>query len=82
MGSLKPNVTYIYERVGNDIYAREEGKVERKLIGKNYDPNSITDQLHDLQLWFRIRKEAETNPALQKALQNAILIYKVSTGNE
>ena len=77
MGSLTPGATYIYERVGNSVYAREEGKLERKLIGKTYDSKDIYAQLQDGQLWYEIRKSAETNPTLQKALQNAILIFKM-----
>jgi hypothetical protein len=40
MGSLKPDATYIYERVGNEVYAREFGAdpADRQLVGYNYDP--------------------------------------------
>jgi hypothetical protein len=40
MGSLKPGTTYIYERVGNEVYARESGAdpATRELIGYGYDP--------------------------------------------
>jgi hypothetical protein len=40
MGSLKPDTTYIYERVGNEVYARESGAdpSTRRLIGYGYDP--------------------------------------------
>lgn len=77
MGSLTPGTTYIYERVGSDIYAREFGSSERKLVGKDYNSKDIQAQLQDGQLWYSIRKAAETNPSLQKALENAILIYKM-----
>ena len=42
MGSLKPGATYVYERVGNEVYAREAGAdpATRQLIGHNYDPVS------------------------------------------
>lgn len=42
MGNLKPGATYIYERVGNEVYARESGAdpATRKLIGYGYDPVS------------------------------------------
>ena len=82
MGSLTPGVTYIYERVGNDVYAREEGKLERRLIGKTYDAKDIYAQLQDGQLWYDIRRAAETNPALQKVLQNAIILYKLGNSDE
>jgi hypothetical protein len=40
MGTLKPGATYIYERVGNEVYARESGAdpSTRQLMGYNYDP--------------------------------------------
>ena len=37
MGNLKPGVTYIYERDGPTIYAREFGATERQVVG--YDEN-------------------------------------------
>ena len=40
MGTLKPGATLIYERVGNEVYAREWGADPntRQLIGYGYDP--------------------------------------------
>lgn len=40
MGTLRPDATYIYERVGNEVYAREIGAdpATRRLIGYGYDP--------------------------------------------
>jgi len=40
MGQLKPGATYIYERVGNEVYARESGAdpSTRVVIGYDYDP--------------------------------------------
>ena len=40
MGTLKPGATYIYERVGNEVYAREFGAEPRtrELMGYSYDP--------------------------------------------
>ena len=42
MGTLKPDVKYIYERVGNEVYAREAGAdpSTRQLMGYGYDPVS------------------------------------------
>ena len=42
MGTLKPGATYIYERVGNEVYARESGAdpSTRQLMGYGYDPVS------------------------------------------
>ena len=40
MGTLKPGATYVYERVGNEVYAREFGADPgtRRLMGYAYDP--------------------------------------------
>ena len=86
MGSLKPGATYIYERNGDEVYARKFGETDRKLIGYNMpnpDPRTndgrpLIDQLRENKLWGEIHREAKTNPTLQKALDRAIMIYKLS----
>jgi hypothetical protein len=89
MGNLKPGATYIYERNGEEVYAREFGETERKLIGYKYEmedkPDPRTDDgrpLHEHmkenQLWGEIRRAAKTNSALHEALERAILIYHLS----
>ena len=89
MGSLKPGATYIYERNGDEVYAREFGETERKLIGYKYemedkpDPRTndgrpLYEHLQESKLWGEIRREARTNITLQKALDRAIMIYRLS----
>jgi hypothetical protein len=89
MGSLKPGAKYIYERNGEEIYAREFGKTDRKLIGYKYeienqpDPRTndgrpLHEHLIESRMWGDIRRMAKTNPTLQKALDRAIMIYKLS----
>lgn len=85
MGSLKPGTKYIYERIDDVVYAREEGAAPqtRKEIGWNYDPRTpdgrpLHDHLMDDKMWGEIRQMAKTNPALQKALDRAIMIYRLS----
>ena len=89
MGTLKPGATYIYERNGDEVYAREFGETERKLIGYQYemedkpDPRTadgrpLHEHLMESKMWGEIRRMAPTNPALQKALDRAIMIYKLS----
>ena len=73
MGSLKPGATYIYERVDGIVYAREYGKKERKIVG--YNANADPERTL-LTVWKDILKEAESNPALQKAIDRVILIYQ------
>lgn len=92
MGSLKPGATYIYERNGDEIYAREFGDKERKLIGYQYemegkpDPRTkdgrpLHEHIKESKMWGDIHREAKTNPALQKALDRVIMIYRLSKDN-
>ena len=84
MGTLKPGATYIYERNGDEIYAREFGETERKLIGydsRTSDGRSLHEHMMEDKLWGEIRRVAPTNPALQKALDRAIMIYRLSKDN-
>ena len=85
MGSLKPGATYVYERNEGTVYAREMGAdpSTRREIGYTYDPRTedgrpLHDHIQDSKLWGEIRREAKTNPTLQKALDRAIMIYKLS----
>jgi hypothetical protein len=90
MGNLKPGVTYIYERSGEEIYARETGQTERVMIGYQYenkiDPRTndgrpLYEHIKEDQLWGEIRRVARTNTALQSVLDRAILIYHLSKNN-
>ena len=82
---LKPGATYIYERNGDEVYAREFGQIERKLIGYNYptpDPRTndgrpLHEHILEDKMWGEIRREAQTNPALQDALERVIMIYRL-----
>jgi hypothetical protein len=91
MGSLTPNANYVYERVGEEIYARESGKTERKLIGYQYenkvDPRTpdgrpLHEHMLEDKLWGEIRRAARTNLALQKSLEQCIIIYHLSKDKE
>lgn len=84
MGTLKPGATYIYERNGSEVYARESGSSERKLVGYTYDGEGVyqtSDGLKDLadhRLWNEIRAAAKSNKSLQKAMERVIIIYRLS----
>jgi hypothetical protein len=92
MGSLKPGVTLIHERVNNVVYSREFGAdpSTRKVAGWDYnkdypkfDPRTsdgrpLHDHIMEDKMWGEIRREAKTNVTLQKALDRAIMIYKLS----
>ena len=89
MGNLKPGATYMYERNGEEIYAREFGEKDRTLIGYKYemenkpDPRTndgrpLREHIMEDKMWGEIRREARTNITLQKALDRAIMIYRLS----
>jgi len=80
MGSLTPGATYIYERNGEEIYAREFGKSERTMIGKYIDPfnENITINYELENTWKDILRESRTNPALQEALDRVKILYHLS----
>jgi len=88
MGTLTPGATYIYERNGDTVYAREFGAdpSTRKEIGWNYDPNNPDhlerqerlNTLRDDQLWHKIRLAAQDNVTLQDALDRVIELYHLS----
>jgi hypothetical protein len=82
MGTLKPGVTYIYERNDGIVYAREMGAdpQDRFVVGyessKDYDP--VRHDIRENQLWHDIRLAAETNPALQEAMDRVKVLYELT----
>jgi hypothetical protein len=81
MGSLKPGATYIYERSDGIVYAREFGAdpKDRFVVGyesgADYDPFKLS---RDNELWNEIRRAAQSNPALQEALDRVKVLYELS----
>jgi hypothetical protein len=89
MGSLKPGATYIYERDGGVVYAREFGAdpSTRQVHGWDFDPEeakrfdpriAATADLADHNEWIKIRLAGKTNPTLQTAIDRVKLLYKLS----
>jgi hypothetical protein len=63
---------------GKTVYARKSGEKDRYLHSIDPDTARQLAKLADDLMWTDIRQMAEHNEALQKALDNAILIYKLS----
>jgi hypothetical protein len=93
MGQLKPGATLIYERDGGTVYSREAGAdpSTRTEVGYDYETHEERrdhdirvnmkkrhDSLMEDKLWGDIRRTARTNPALQDALERAIMIYHLT----
>ena len=87
MGQLKPDSTYIYERVNDVVYARESGADPgtRQVIGydsRTVDGRPLSDHVQENKMWHEIRRAATTNPTLQDALDRVIMVYKLSKTDE
>jgi len=80
MEKLKPDTEYIYEHANGITYAREFGAdpSTRKIIGMTLKEKTLHDELMDAKLWGNIKRAAEDNPALQKSLDQCILLYKLT----
>ena len=93
MGKLKPAATLIYERDGDTVYTRELGADPntRIEIGHDYDMHeerrdsdiradlkTKRDSMMEDKLWDAIRRAARTNPTLQDALDQAIMLYHLT----
>lgn len=81
MGTLVPGKTYIYERNGDTVFRREAGSVEREVVGYDHrtsDGRPLHQHMLEDKMWGDIRRAARTNPALQDALDRAIMIYNLS----
>ena len=88
MGSLKPGATYIYERQGGTIYAREFGASPENRIEIGYDweldnnparvRGASLESIKQNQYWHKILIEAESNPRLQEAIDRVKILYELS----
>jgi hypothetical protein len=81
MGSLTPGRPLVYERSNGVIYSREQGKSERKIVGYDNSDLEYKKLQEESILWREILTAAKTNPSLQKALDNVIMIYRLSKDN-
>ena len=77
MGKLRPGATYIYEHADGVTYAREFGSTERVEIGRTVPRQELDQELKDAKLWDDIRRAARQDPALQEALDRAIMVYRL-----
>jgi hypothetical protein len=84
MGSLKPDTTYIYERNGPVIYAREFGATERRVVGYDVDlenkifgiPQSRVAKI------LAIQQMAEADPGMRELWDQLEILYNLKNTNE
>jgi hypothetical protein len=75
MGSLDPGGTYIYERVDNCIYAREIGKVNRRLVGWT-DNKSIAMREYSSKI-NQVLQMCEHDTAMRELLDQLFVLYNL-----
>jgi len=83
MGSLKPGATYIYERAGSVIYAREFGETKRRVVG--YEGNDDTISASSKRLLSEMNdvvKMCETDPAMKAMLEQLFVMYNLKKNHE
>jgi len=75
MGSLKPDATYVYERVDDRIYAREMGQTDRRLIGRLDNPNSaMREYQREINNVLRM---CDADPAMRELLDQLFVLYNL-----
>ena len=83
MGSLKPGATYIYERAGGIIYAREYGETKRRVVGYETDDERIAASSKRLLSELNeVIKMCETDPAMQAMLEQLFVMYNLKKKHE
>lgn len=86
MGSLTPGATYIYERDGNTVFAREVGKTERSVVGYSYEGETslkstpkedtfLGQPMSEIMLMAAILEETKTNSALREEVERVKILY-------
>ena len=67
---------------GNTVYQRDSGSTDRELVkshdSRTSDGRPLYEHIQEDKLWGNIRRAADTNPALQDALERAIMIYHLT----
>jgi len=80
MGTLKPGVTYIYERVAGRIFAREFGKIERQVVG--YDTNISPEMALYRSEINQVLLMCEQDPAMRELLDQLFVLYNLKKTHE
>lgn len=63
---------------GQTVYVRKPGETHRELHWQSPEKIELLKTLEEDKLWGNIRRAAKTNPTLQRALDEAVMIYNLS----
>jgi len=76
--SVTEAVIYESPDGGQTVYVRRPGETQRQLHSESQEKKDLMAQIAEDKLWGNIRRAAKSNPTLQRALDEAILIYQLS----
>lgn len=84
MGSLKPDVPLIYERVGPVVYAREFGATERHVVGYEVNQENKIFGLPQSRVAriLAIQQMAESDPGMRELWDQLEILYNLKNTNE
>jgi hypothetical protein len=82
MGTLTPGATYIYERDGNHVYAREFGSSERKLVGYDSKVQETRERRYYANHINSVLLMAESDPAMRELLEKLFVLYNLKKKHE
>lgn len=65
---------------GKTVYVRKSGEDvrHRKLHWESDEARELRETIEHNQLWNDMRQAAKTNPTLQRAMDEAVMIYNLS----
>jgi hypothetical protein len=63
---------------GQTIYVRKPGEKHRQLHSMSEEKKELLETLAQDKLWGEIRRAAKNNETLQRALDEAVMIYNLS----
>lgn len=82
MGTLRPGATYIYEREGGRIFAREFGSTDRRIIGYDSKTQETAERRYYMSEMNDILRMCETDPTMKELLDKLFVMYKLKKTNE
>lgn len=85
MGSLTPGATYIYERSGGAIFAREFGAdpSTRRVVGYESDDHHVSaSSKRMLSELNEVVKMCEKDPAMKELLDQLFVMYNLKKTDE
>ena len=82
MGSLKPGITYIYERADGRIYAREFGKTERQIVGYDVKQQETAERRYYMNQINQVLLMCEQHKDMRELLDKLFVLYNLRKTHE